>query len=76
MLRYFQNKSDKEVLELKGRGCRQMESYLLAQERSWYDFMLDCLTAGDVMKRLDLSVNDRVGILDVSTSASIKNITV
>ena len=53
-----------------------MESYLLAQERSWYDFMLDCLTAGDVMKRLDLSVNDRVGILDVSTSASIKNITV
>ena len=32
------------LLELKGRGCRQMESYLLAQERSWYDFMLDCLT--------------------------------
>ena len=25
------------LLELKGRGCRQMESYLLAQERSWYD---------------------------------------
>lgn len=24
------------LLELKGRGCRQMESYLLAQERSWY----------------------------------------
>ena len=53
------------LLELKGRGCRQMESYLLAQERSWYDFMLDCMTAGGVMKRLDLAINDRVGILDI-----------
>ena len=53
------------LLELKGRGCRQMESYLLAQERSWYDFMLDCLTAGGVVKRLDLAVNDRVGILNI-----------
>ena len=34
------------LLELKGKGCRQMECYLLAQERSWYDFMLDCMTAG------------------------------
>ena len=42
------------LIELRGRGSRQMESYLLAQERSWYDFMLDCLTAGGVMKRLDL----------------------
>ena len=42
-----------------------MESYLLAQERSWYDFMLDCLTAGGVMKRLDLAVNGRAGILDI-----------
>ena len=55
------------LLELKGRGCPQMESYLLAQERSWYDFMLDCLTAGGVMKRLDLAVNDRAGILDIPT---------
>ena len=53
------------LLELKGRGCRQMESYLLAQERSWYDFMLDCMTAGGVMKRLDLAINDKAGILDI-----------
>ena len=31
------------LLELKGRGCRQFESYLLAQERSWYEFFMDCL---------------------------------
>ena len=42
-----------------------MESYLLAQERSWYDFMLDCLTAGGKMKRLDLAINDKAGILDI-----------
>lgn len=52
-------------LELRGKGCRQIESYLLAQERNWYDFMLSCLTAGGVIKRLDLAINDRVGILDI-----------
>ena len=57
---------DKGVLvELKGRGCRQFESYLLAQQRSWYEFFMDVLVAGGVMKRLDLAINDRVGILDI-----------
>ena len=48
---------DKEkgtLLELKGKGCRQMESYLLAQHRSWYDFLMDALIEGGVMKRLTL----------------------
>ncbi len=53
------------LLELKGKGCRQMESYLLAQERSWYDFLMDCLVDGGVMKRLDLAINDKAGILDI-----------
>lgn len=53
------------LLELKGRGCRQFESYLLAQERSWYDFLMDALVEGGVMKRLDLAINDRAGILDI-----------
>ena len=53
------------LLELKGKGCRQLESYLLAQERSWYDFLMDALLEGGVMKRLDLAINDRAGILDI-----------
>ncbi|WP_316399624.1 helix-turn-helix domain-containing protein, partial [Enterococcus faecium] len=29
---------DKGILiEMKGRGCRQFETFLLAQKRSWYD---------------------------------------
>lgn len=53
------------LVELKGRGCRQFESYLLAQERSWYEFFMDALSAGGVMKRLDLAINDRTGILNI-----------
>ncbi|EHB5055647.1 replication initiation factor domain-containing protein [Enterococcus faecalis] len=57
---------DKGVLvELKGRGCRQFESYLLAQQRSWYEFFMDTLVAGGVMKRLDLAINDKTGILNI-----------
>ena len=51
--------------ELKGRGCRQFESYLLAQQRSWYDFLMDALVDGGVMKRIDLAINDHTGILDI-----------
>ena len=53
------------LLELKGKGCRQMESYLLAQHRSWYDFLMDTLLEGGVMKRLDLAINDMAEILDI-----------
>lgn len=53
------------LLELKGKGCRQFESMLIAQDRDWYEFFNDCLMERGVMKRLDLAVNDRVGILDV-----------
>ena len=60
------HEEDKGVLlELKGRGCRQFETFLLAQKRSWYDFFENCLKAGGVMKRLDLAINDRVGLLDI-----------
>lgn len=53
------------LLELKGKGCRQFESYLLAQGRDWYEFFNDCLRENCVMKRLDLAINDRVGLLNV-----------
>lgn len=53
------------LLELKGRGCRQFESYLLAQQRSWYDFLMDALVDGGVMKRIDLAINDHTGILNI-----------
>ncbi|EGO8087651.1 XRE family transcriptional regulator [Enterococcus faecalis] len=53
------------LLELKGKGCRQFESYLLAQHRSWYDFFTECLNMKAVFKRIDLAINDKVGILDI-----------
>lgn len=27
------------LLELKGKGCRQFENFLLAQQRTWFDFL-------------------------------------
>lgn len=33
-----------------------MESYLRAQHRRWYDFLMDALVEGGVMKRLDLAI--------------------
>ncbi|EJJ1465403.1 XRE family transcriptional regulator [Enterococcus faecalis] len=57
---------DKGILiEMKGRGCRQFETFLLAQKRSWYDFFETSLKLGGVMKRLDLAINDRVGLLNI-----------
>ncbi|SHK42637.1 phage replication initiation protein [Clostridium cavendishii DSM 21758] len=53
------------LVELKGRGCRQFENYLLAQERSWYEFFMDALVEDGVMKRLDLAINDKLGILNI-----------
>jgi DNA relaxase NicK len=53
------------LLELKGKGCRQFENFLLAQHRSWFDFLMDALVDGGVMKRLDLAINDMAGILDI-----------
>lgn len=60
--------SDKKkgtLLELKGRGCRQFEAYLLAQKRSWFEFFNDALISEGIMKRLDLAINDRYGILNI-----------
>lgn len=53
------------LLELKGKGCRQFECYLEAQGRTWYDFLKICINEKAVMKRIDLAINDRAGILDI-----------
>lgn len=53
------------LLELKGKGCRQFENFLLAQHRSWYDFLQLVMMEDGVFKRVDLAINDRAGYLDI-----------
>ncbi|EGO6578237.1 MobT family relaxase [Enterococcus faecalis] len=53
------------LLELKGKGCRQFEAFLLAQHRSWFDFFTDCIHAKGIFKRIDLAINDKVGLLNI-----------
>ena len=60
------------LLELKGKGCRQMESYVIAQGRSWYDFILDCMTNLGVMKRLDLAKSSKGKHVQEQTSIYVQ----
>ncbi len=53
------------LLELKGKGCRQFENFLLAQQRTWFDFFMDVFRVNGVFKRVDLAINDKTGILDI-----------
>ena len=53
------------LLELRGKGCRQFEAYLDGQKRTWYEFFRKCMKEKAVFKRVDLAVNDLVGILDI-----------
>ncbi|WP_166627317.1 MobT family relaxase [Jeotgalicoccus sp. S0W5] len=53
------------LLELKGQGCRQFENFLLAQQRTWFDFFMDVFRVGGVFKRIDLAINDKAGVLDI-----------
>lgn len=53
------------LIEMKGKGCRQFESYLEAQRRTWFDFFREIQKARGVFKRVDIAVNDKYGILDV-----------
>jgi len=53
------------LIELKGKGCRQFEHILQAQCRDWYTFLNDCQKENAVFKRIDIAVNDKVGILSI-----------
>ena len=53
------------LVELKGQGCREFENLLVAQNRSWFDFFNTCEKEKVYYKRIDLEINDRVGILSI-----------
>lgn len=53
------------LLELKGKGCRQFERYLVAQKRDWYRFFRQVREEKGVLKRIDLAINDNIGLLDI-----------
>ncbi|MGF7105694.1 phage replication initiation protein [Lachnospiraceae bacterium PH1-22] len=53
------------LIELKGKGCRQFENVLEAQKRTWFEFLRDCYRADCKFKRIDLAINDWVGMLDI-----------
>lgn len=66
------SKNDEEkgvLLELKGRGCRQFEAYLEVQGRTWFDFFELAQDKNVALKRIDIAINDRTGMLDIAELA-------
>lgn len=53
------------LIELKDQGCRDFESLLVAQGRSWFDFFKQCEKENVHYKRIDLAINDKVGFLSI-----------
>ncbi|MCL2842604.1 MAG: replication initiation factor domain-containing protein, partial [Oscillospiraceae bacterium] len=62
----FSPKSQSGVfLEMRGKGCRVFEAILQSQSRSWYDFFDSCLAKGGQATRLDIAVDDTIGLLSI-----------
>jgi len=62
----FSPKFDSGVLlEMRGAGCRTFEAMLKAQGRSWYDFFERCLEKQGSITRLDIAVDDTIGLLSI-----------
>lgn len=54
------------LVEMKGKGCRHMEGLLLTHNQTWFDFFRRLYETKCVFKRLDLAINDKVGLLDIA----------
>ena len=53
------------LMELHGKGCRQFEAYLDAQNRTWPVFFEMARGYGGIAKRIDIAVDDVTGMLDI-----------
>lgn len=57
------------LVELNESGCREFETYLDAQHRTWSDFLRRVEGAQAVWKQFNIVLYDRAGILDVAELA-------
>lgn len=53
------------LVEMKGQGCREFEGILLSHGETWYDYFLRVDEAGGIFKRVDIAINDMVGLLNI-----------
>ncbi|MCL2842522.1 MAG: replication initiation factor domain-containing protein [Oscillospiraceae bacterium] len=66
MLGDIYNKDRDVLLELRGEGCRTFERHLETLGWTWPDFFDHCLTNFPAqVKRLDLAIDDRDGLLSI-----------
>lgn len=46
------------LIEPTGKGCRNLEAMLIAQNRNWYDFLRTTRKYNGNVTRIDLAIND------------------
>jgi len=64
-LRFSPKSNSGVLLEMRGQGCRAFEAILQSQNRSWYDFFERCLEKNGHITRLDIAVDDTIGLLSI-----------
>lgn len=53
------NKDNGYQVVMAGKGCRNFEKFLVANEETWYDFLERALSYGVNFPRIDLAIDDR-----------------
>lgn len=53
------------LFELKGKGCHFLSGWLKARKETWQDFIQKVFTFGGNFTRIDFSMNDYEGLLDL-----------
>lgn len=53
------------LIELKGKGCRLLSGWIRARKVTWQDFFKKVLHHGGNFTRIDTSMNDYAGMLDL-----------
>lgn len=57
------------LFELKGKGCRFLSGWLKARKETWPDFIQKVFAFGGNFTRIDFSMNDYEGLLDLPKMA-------
>lgn len=66
-IRISKNQTQDTLFELKGQGCRLLTGQLKSVGKTWQDFFQLVKDYGGNFTRIDLALNDRVGLLDIPT---------
>lgn len=72
-IRTSDNMTKGTLIELKGKGCRFLTGWLRSRNQTWTQFIQTVFEYGGNFTRIDLSINDYEGLLDIPDLAEKVN---